>query len=65
MTDSPRYTPPAYVEQSRQRRALARRPQPCMLCGEWTKTVLYPCGWHCEACAAKRGLQPVAAEVTA
>jgi hypothetical protein len=56
------YQPPASVRANQHARALARRPQPCMLCQQWTKTVLYAAGWHCPPCAASRGLQPVAQE---
>lgn len=55
------YEPPARVRDNQQRRAVARRPKPCLLCQQWVKTVLYPCGWHCESCAEQRGLQPVGA----
>jgi hypothetical protein len=64
MTEQPRFQPPQYVERNRHARALARRPQPCMICAAWTKTALYPCGWHCVSCAASRGLQPVAEAVS-
>lgn len=62
----PEYTVPASVRENQQRRATARRPQPCLLCQQWTKTVLYPSGWHCAPCAQQRGLSPVNdhAEVT-
>jgi hypothetical protein len=63
MTDQPRFAVPDIVRANQQIRALARRPQPCMLCGAWTKTHLWPAGWHCPPCANSRGLQPVAEEV--
>lgn len=54
------YQVPASVRENQQLRARARRPKPCLLCQEWTHTVLYASGWHCPPCAARRGLQPVA-----
>jgi hypothetical protein len=60
MTD---YQVPQHVQRNQQLRALARRPQPCLLCKQWTDTVLYAAGPHCPTCAANRGLQPVAQEV--
>jgi hypothetical protein len=57
----PDYPVPQSVVRNQHARALARRPQPCMLCGAWTKTHLWAAGWHCPPCAASRGLQPVAA----
>jgi hypothetical protein len=59
------YAPPAYVRANQQLRALARRPQPCLLCQQWTDTVLYAAGPHCPPCAASRGLQPLPQEVQA
>lgn len=53
------YPVPASVRDNQQIRARARRPKPCLLCQEWTHTVLYASGWHCPPCAANRGLQPV------
>jgi hypothetical protein len=62
MTD---YQVPQHVQRNQQLRALARRPQPCLLCQQWTDTVLYAAGPHCPPCAASRGLQPVVQEVQA
>lgn len=53
------YAIPQSVVERQQIRARARRPQPCGQCREWTRTVLYMCGWRCEACAERAGLTPV------
>jgi hypothetical protein len=59
------YQVPQHVRANQQLRALARRPQPCLLCKQWTDTVLYAAGPHCPPCAASRGLQAAAQEVQA
>lgn len=53
---------PQSVRANQQRRALARRPQPCgagigrgLTCEKYG-THLYPCGWRCPDCAVATGL---------
>jgi hypothetical protein len=60
----PEYPVPQSVIDNRHKRGMARRPQPCGLCGQYG-TALYTCGHRCPDCAVRTGLQlPNAREAT-